>query len=103
MDRWRVPEELEQRATVDVEHAKRRPRGALAVGDEEPLHPPDGSPPTHLGLPPGIPSGIEALAGRLDLFSRLWDHGSVRRDVIGDEERDEADLLALHAALRRLV
>src|SRR5207247_8432061 len=42
-------------------------RAGLAVGDEELLHPAVGSPSTHLGLPPGMPSGIEALAGRLDL------------------------------------
>src|SRR2546427_7003443 len=54
-------------ALLSMQTTRSADLAGLAVGDEELLHPPDGSPPTHLGLPPGMPSGIEALAGRLDL------------------------------------
>jgi len=53
-------------ALLAMESTRSADLAGLAVGDEELLHPPDGSLPTHHGLPPGMPSGIEALAGHLN-------------------------------------
>src|SRR6266446_6372623 len=55
-----------------------------AVGDEELLHPANGSLPAHLGLPPGMPSGVEALTGRFDLADAH--ELSDRLPIAGDDD-----------------